>query len=251
MYPLQYFLDECKPHSDTVTFTWKDKKIEWEPKYLAAVSSVYRTIPQCETFEINQRGTIKTRNAALLFHLLLPNLQGWQKTELDSPKDTFRTQFAISDDTWNNMFRKFTLENVYAVTEMYNFLGITDEACNLKELLLDGHRSPLTKVVGNHLYLGVAYHQIFLKTEYKSGVRQCEEMFVRWYEDAYSASPGDVRLSRADKNALLECKIKVYVEFERRRPEPAAEVQAFFKDVLGWTDPVEQFGVTISLSGQS
>jgi len=134
---------------------------------------------------------------------------------------------------------------------MYDFLVITDGADNQKELLLDGNGSPLRKESPYELSVGVAYHQISLRTHYTSGVRQCEEMFIRWNNNEYFPYPGDMILSRAHKNTLLECKIKAYTEFDRVISGRTHPLREFFRDVLGWTDPMEQFGITISLSGQS
>jgi len=87
--PLKYYLENYSPPSPKVTFTFGKTSFEWNPKYLAAVSPAYSTIPQCSEFEINESNTIISRSAAQIFHRIMPHIQDWDALHQNSSPSEF------------------------------------------------------------------------------------------------------------------------------------------------------------------
>jgi len=119
--PLKYYLENYSPPSPKVTFTFGKTSFEWNPKYLAAVSPVYSTIPQCSEFEINERNTIISRSAAEIFHRIMPHIQDWDALHQNSSPSEL-DELRKVHGRWNVTGER--PEDIYTALELCNYLGI-------------------------------------------------------------------------------------------------------------------------------
>jgi hypothetical protein len=236
IFPIDYYVENYSPPSNKVAFTWKNdtdqSTIDVDPLYLAAISSVYRTIPHCDTFEINQRNTITSDDAALCFFTMLPQIDGWSEAGRPDPLDDDALADAWTDDEDN---RDWPINVLYQAAELCNFLGIKASDYGIK-----------TSITAKTI---VPYHQMFLKTHCKVGITICEERFRRTYSSLpLIGADWEFNKKRTHHyNENYRCIIQAYIDFAKKTKTLDVKIKSFMKEKLGWNDEDERFGVKISL----
>lgn len=233
-FPLDFYLENFSAPSNKVTFTWPSDSFEIDPLYLAAISSLYRSIPHCNIFEINQRLTITTDDAALCFFSILPLIDGWGATGRPFPlgNEAMRYLAYIGDDEDGG----WSVNKLYQATELCNFLGIKASAIKILRRVIT---NPSVKTI-------VPYHQMFLKTDCEEGITICEELIRKIY------SPDPLEGNISEDNRTLRhyrCIIQAYIDFARKAQDIPANTKNFMKEKLGWKDEDERYGVQINLNG--
>jgi len=240
--PLEYYLENYSPPSQKVTFTWKTQTFEWNPKYLAAVSTLYPTIPQTPVFEINARKTIKTDRAATIFHRLMPAIPGWDETKESTPSADFED--LIDDDgSWLNGVEEMI--SLYCALELCDYLGIKADL-RFFQAGFDGYRKSNKETIVSDI---IAEHQLFLATNFEEGIKQCEYILRIWYgppvED-YKSHCANTDVTY--QNETYRCKIAAYIEFAGPHYEQdRVQYNGFLRQYLGWTTKNEKFGIQIIL----
>jgi hypothetical protein len=244
-YPTQYFLDTFIPKSNKVTFTIGSYVDEWDPMYLASISSVYRDIPECDTFEVNERHTIVDMNTAYFFHKMLPITSDWHSTNITTPIASFEREADMDDDREGQIvydeenYLVLSLDDVYRATDLCNFLGIKanshlEKTSTVAIDVFDPTNSNVLNVI--------PYHQMFEKLDYEIGMKKCEAIF----ESMFGLSQSNTSMSRLDKkNATYSCIVQAYVEFAKQTKNLSREQIAFLRDRMGWEDVTERYGVVI------
>jgi len=167
-------------HPQKSQFTYEEKSFEWDPKYLAAISTVYTTIPQCAVFEINQRKTITTKRAAVIFHRMLPIIQDWDSSHANSFTSEFN-KLRRDKEEWG--WGQPESEGAYQALELCNYLGI--KASSKFLLWMHSYTEEPIQVIIEEL---IADHQIFLSTNFEEGVRLCEYTLRRCYNPSNTPS---------------------------------------------------------------
>jgi len=190
--------------------------VKWEPKYLAAISSVYRTIPRCKNFEINCRDTIVKDRSADILHRVVPNTVRCGVSgdhpyrEWGALADDISRSFDFDPRDWNNL----AMEDEYWALDLCNYLGIRADGYYFREHLLELLKD---KSMKEHVMTLIPYHQMFLKTNYEEGLVICNDLFRRLYLEKTSddsVKPVHLRsMLKSDENNSLRCKIQAYTEF--------------------------------------
>jgi len=244
--PLAYYLENYVPPSAKVTFKYGKTSFEWDPKYLAAISSVYSTIPQCAVFEINQRKTITTKRAATIFHRMLPMTEEWNTL----PQGSNATEFdAMRRDKteWNDT--KKEAENVYQALELCNYLGIKASG----QFFRPRYRDFGEQLIEEFILDIITDHQLFLVTRFEEGIKLCEYTFRRcYYPKTPSYKSHCKQTSNVCHNETVDGKFQAYLLFAEAVVDYFPNwMLEFLMERLHWKKENEMFGIRITLPDEN
>jgi hypothetical protein len=247
----QYFVDNFKTKSIKVTFTFGPYIDEWDPLYLASISSLYRDIPECDTFDVNERHTILDMNTAHLFHNMLPVPCSWHSTNIMSAKKSFLQkneedgrldQLVLEKETRHVVY---SLDAVYRAIELCNFLGIKANTYIVREQF-SRHRKMFDEASASVLDV-IPYHQMFEKLNYEVGINKCEAIFKLMFDHWSNRQTLEWTVPRNKKNLMYGCIVQAYVKFATQTENLSTEQIVFLREQLGWEDITERYGVSIPL----
>jgi hypothetical protein len=239
------YKEHYSPASLETTFTWstdtKTQILQWDPTFLATVSTLYEELkpsPPWTTFEINHRKTINNDNTAYLFHLLIPPSPGWDTDDDKLPErliDDAKDLDLILDDNYEGVF---SINEIYWALELCHFLHIEANDYILQRIF----------TTENLLYQLIPFHQMFLRLQYKRGIEACEQNFRVLYYNVQKIVSKNEKMHIEYLNETYSCKIRAYTDFAKYSRHLSTTIRTFLKEILGWEDQMQFFGVWVSMT---
>ncbi len=241
------YLEHFSPASLETTFTWttntRTQKLHWDPKFLATVSVIYeesKPSPTWTTFEINHRNTIKTDSAAYLFHNLISPCPGWDTKDDQRPEQLIEDAEFLDLKLDDNEDITHGIDDTYWALELCDFLQIEANDYAVKRVFATG---PL-----HLIHYIIPCYEVFLRVRYQKGIEACENRFKEFMNAAIQDIPVHKRNRTEYLNEFHLCKIKAYIVFANNARGLSGETKTFFREVLGWEDHMERYGIWISLT---